>query len=367
MPPDRRPSPLKLHQPVPVSPCFGEARLGLGLKPSQRRRQSPVAAAALAAAIRVGAPALPEPLSFNSQVADADGRPDLVARSQGRAVLHVEGKFWFGFTPAQSSGAYLARLVSQHAAHAPEHAHVGVILFVVPPRRTAEVWAKVAGYYLLTNPSKVGEWQFATSPSGVVIAVASWQEVLGRLFALGDKSLSSNCEQLLGLVDLVDREAFVPWTEEQVSDTGTPMRIHQLAALVDAVADVAVTTRIAAHVGSRRRTKKHALAYGRFLTLGGVPAILQVSTYMWSTQGQSPVWLRFRANRDIARSAFGKASVSQDEWVSIAVPLVTDRLQSEVQESMLAWLKSAAELLAEAKARSSLPVVEELVADDDAS
>ncbi len=36
--PDRRPSPLKLHQPVPVSPCFGEARLGPGLKPSQRRR-----------------------------------------------------------------------------------------------------------------------------------------------------------------------------------------------------------------------------------------------------------------------------------------------------------------------------------------
>jgi len=38
-------------------------------------------------------------------------------------VLHVEGKFWFGFTPPQSSGAYLARLVSQHAAHAPEHAN----------------------------------------------------------------------------------------------------------------------------------------------------------------------------------------------------------------------------------------------------
>ncbi len=88
---------------------------------------------------------------------------------------------------------------------------------------------------------------------------------------------------------------------------------------------------------------------------------------MWSTQGQSPVWLRFRANRDIARAAFGKASVSQDEWVSVAVPLVTDRLQNEVQESMLAWLKSAAELLAEAKARSSLPVVEELAADDDAN
>lgn len=329
--------------------------------------QSPVAAAALAAALRVGAPALPEPLSFTSQVADADGRPDLVARSQGREVLHVEGKFWFGFTPAQSSGAYLARLVSQHAAHAPQHAHVGVILFVVPPRRTAEVWAKVHGYYVLTDPSKVGEWQFATSPSGVVIAVASWQEVLGRLSAVGDKSLSANCEQLLGLVDLVDREAFVPWTEEQVSDTGTPKRIHQLAALVDAVADVAVTTGIAAHVGGRRRTKRHVLAYGRFLTLGGVPAILQVSTYMWSTQGQSPVWLRFRANRDIARAAFGKASVSQDEWVSVAVPLVTDRLQNEVQESMLAWLKSAAELLAEAKARSSLPVVEELAADDDAN
>jgi len=46
---------------------------------------------------------------------------------------------------------------------------------------------------------------------------------------------------------------------------------------------------------------------------------------------------------------------------------VTDRLQNEVQESMLAWLKSAAELLAEAKARSSLPVVEELAADDDAN
>jgi len=53
--------------------------------------------------------------------------------------------------------------------------------------------------------------------------------------------------------------------------------------------------------------------------------------------------------------------------VSVAVPLVTVRLQDEVEESMLAWLTSAAALLAEAKARSSLPVVEELAADEDAS
>lgn len=328
--------------------------------------QRPIAADALAAAVKAVAPALPGPLSFTTQLADADGRPDLVARSQGREVLHIEGKFWFGFTPAQSSGAYLQRLKSQHTTHAPEHAHVGVVLFVVPPRRTAEVWAKVQHYYSLSNPSQAGEWRFASAPSGVVVAVASWQNVLGALTAIGDQALSSDCAQLLGLVDLVDLAAFVPWTEEQVGDLSTPRRVLQLAALVDSVADVAVTQKVAAHEGGRRRTKQHVLAYGRFLTLGGVPAILQISTYLWSTQGRSPIWLRFRANRDIARSAFGEASVSQDDWVSVAVPLVTDRLQDEVVESMLAWLASAADQLADAKAKSSLPVVEETASDEDA-
>src|SRR4051794_17544865 len=55
--------------------------------------QNPVAAAALMAKVRAGAPRLPADLTFSTQVGDSDGRPDIVGRDGAREVLQIEGKF----------------------------------------------------------------------------------------------------------------------------------------------------------------------------------------------------------------------------------------------------------------------------------
>jgi hypothetical protein len=318
--------------------------------------QAPAASAALAAAVRVGAPDLPSNLIFTTQASDDEGRPDLAARDAHREVLLVECKFWFGFTPAQSNGAYLRRLSDQHAAGAPSHPHAGALLFVVPPRRRSEVWGKLLDLYSLSSGEQaVGEWRFATSPSGVVVALCDWQSVLESIAAVAGASLAADCAQLLALVDAVDRRAFAPWSVEQVTDQDTAKRVLQLVQLVESVRREAIRKPFAdAAVGRRVTIKRGALMFGKTMDLGGVPAILSVSLYHWAANGQSPLWLRFRAGADIARDAFGSRCIPTDDGVAVAVPLPTDQLEQETISTIVGWLEQAAADLSRAKEKAQI-------------
>ncbi len=327
--------------------------------------RSPAATAALVAALRAGAPALPDRLNFTMQDSDADGRPDLVARDRARQVLFVEGKFWFGFTEAQSNGAYLRRLETEWHSKAPGHAHVGTLLFVVPPSRVVEVVGKVTEFYTLTDPKVVGGWRFGTAPGGVVVAVCSWQQLLLSLIAVGDTTTVSDCQQLLDLLNLIDQQAFQPWSTEQLTDRDTARRIAQLVHLVTAVRDQAIRDGVATHIGSRRTTKQHDLSYGKILTLGGVGSTLTVSPVLWSMHGASPIWLRFRAGQGLARAAFPTQTYDTSDGVALPVPIAANRTEDEVVAAMIAWLHDVADLLSNARAETATPVTPELDPADD--
>ena len=328
--------------------------------------QRPSAASALCSAIRAGAPDLPQDIRFATEVRDADGRPDVVGRIDEREVVFLEGKFWAGLTTAQDEGSYLSRLVKQHTAAAPGHRHVGALVFVVPPTRQVLIRNKLTTAFTLGAEQKVGEWIFATAPSGVVVAVVTWQQVLQTLQATGDPQLVADCEQLLALVDAVDASAFVPWSEEQLTDQETARRIHRLPALVEAIRSEAMSQKVATHTGGRRVTiKRGALNFGKALTLGGVPAVLGVDIYRWAEHGHGPLWLRFRSGASIARTAFAGSVQETSDGVTVPVPLPPDLVEEEVVRAVVTWLGAAADRLEKVRLEKAAPVITEDLPDDD--
>jgi hypothetical protein len=319
--------------------------------------QRPETASALTAAVRLGAPAMPNDVRFSTQVATADGRPDVVGRDDHREVLLIEGKYWFGFTPAQKTGTYIARLHESWRTKAPGNPHVGALVFVVPHRRVVEVRDKLRQFYELSDWRLAGDWSFAEAPSGVVVAVCSWQQLLDSLVSTGSEEVIADCRQLRALVDDIDRHAFVPWSEADVGDRDTPRRVFQLVALVENVRGRALRTGVATHSGGRHTSKYGDLSYGKVLTLGGVPAILAVSPYLWSSHGQSPIWLRFRAGAALAREAFGPSCHGTRDGVAIPIPIATDRSEEDVIAEMVSELSDVALKLEHARERRSTPPV----------
>jgi hypothetical protein len=325
----------------------------------------PAAAAAFMAAVRAGAPAVPRVAEFTTQVASDEGRPDVVGRDSRREVVFVEGKYWFGFTPAQETGSYLRRLEDAWRKKASDDAHVGALVFVVPPRRVTEVITKVSGFYQLSDARTVGEWQFANAPNGVVVAVCSWQQLLASIMATGTEEVIADCRQLLGLVDDIDRHAFVPWSEGQLSDQDTPKRVFQLVSLITHVRQQALMDGVATHTGARQTSKYGDLAYGKIFTLGGVPAILAISPYLWSEYGDGPVWLRFKAGSAVARAAFGNACRRTGNGVAVSVPIAADQSERDVVTAMVTTLASMATRLQEARQREAAPPLVDDFGDDE--
>ncbi|MBB3674371.1 hypothetical protein [Modestobacter versicolor] len=317
----------------------------------------PETASALMRAVQQGAPSVPVEVEFSTQVASADGRPDVVARDEQREVVLIEGKYWFGFTPAQEMGTYLDRLHRAWQSSAPDDPHVGALVFVVPNRRVLEVKDKVGGFYALSDWRGIGDWHFADAPNGVVVAVCSWQQLLASLMATGTEDVIADCRQLLGLVDDVDRHAFVPWSEAQVGDRDTAQRIFQLVGLVESVRSRALRDGVATHAGGRQTSKRHDLSYGKILTLGGVQAILVVSPYLWAEHGETPIWLRFRAGAGLAREALGNVCRKTSDGVAVPVPIPTNQTEDDAVAGMVLSLAEAASKLEEARRRRATPPV----------
>ncbi|MGY1681416.1 hypothetical protein [Geodermatophilus sp. SYSU D01176] len=306
------------------------------------------AADAVSGLIRFIAPRLPASVRYTTQQADADGRPDIVGSHGRREVLHIEGKFWAGLTPAQERGAYLDRMRRQHTELAPEDPHVGVLAFVVPPRRVTTVMDELARLYSLTDPRASGPWLTARTTDGIPVAVISWDELLGRLTTVPDQSVAEDARQLLDLVQDIDHHSFIPWTTEQRTDQDVPRRILRLASVVEAVHKRLVASGKATVDGRRQTiTRGGPLSFGKRMRLGGAVVTLRLSLDLWARYGQSPLWLSFgRSGVDAARRAFpGEVVETSDGWIAVPVALPVGRLEAGFVGALEAWLTDAGERL----------------------
>jgi len=234
---------------------------------------------------------LPDSLTFQTQVSKAeDGTiPDLVGvDSAGVEVLLIEAKFWAGLTQNQPV-AYLNRLsVTQP----------GCLAIVAPSSRFETLWPKLTGAcedanISLESPKDAASgFRVANAPNNQKMALITWRAILGVLKQAAEEkddfNLKSDVNQLRGLCDQMDREAFIPLSSNDLShEFGS--RVQQFADLVDTVVKVLEEKHGAST--DNLKTGGSQSAYGRYFILGGLGLFISYDPRLWARHWETPIWL----------------------------------------------------------------------------
>ena len=233
-------------------------------------------------------------LFYHTQVYGVAGSiPDLVGTNQsGQELLVIEAKFWAHLTENQPE-TYLARLPETSPA---------VLLFVCPESRRRVLWdqlmtrVRAAGYQTQQQTDSHTITWTQIEEKGY-LAIVSWRAILGSLSAdaaaHSDASYLADTEQLLGLCERMDTEAFLPLRPEELSQE-IGRRVFQFAVLVDEV--VAALTKREHYSTEGLKTGGSGSGYGRYFKYKNrIASFLHYSPMLWGSVGASPIWLQLQS------------------------------------------------------------------------
>lgn len=334
-------------------------------------QQSPAARSAMRELIGLGSPLpLPEPLSFATQAGNMDdaARPDIEAyRPDLVRSSIIECKFWAGLTENQPL-TYAARL----SAEVP-----GSLVFIVPSARLTALWGELTGR-LVRGGYRVGRRHFRgqeiwhtgvglsrsqNEVGGVAVAlgsatdvdfgldvdpsptlthgfsVMSWRAVIASLRqameAAGEATNLPDLDQLAGLCERMDEEAFLPLRSEELTSIDLPRRTLQLAQLATEIGTALIDEGVAEarSPDGRLTTAGGPGWYGRYLYAQGVVFFLLFDCSAWLSHNTSPLWLKIDAQRfphaaaNVLRRAeqvlSAPAISERNQWVLLPVPVAT--------------------------------------------
>jgi hypothetical protein len=258
---------------------------------------APAARAALESYLHQAAP-LPTALLLDLQSSGEDRSiPDLAGLAEdGSSPLLVEAKFYAGLTDHQPV-SYLKRL----PAGAP-----GMLLFVVPSQRLELLWTEVArrageGGFPVGAETTTAELRHASVGDGHVLAMVSWRALLNVLTAAataaGDQTAAADLDQLRGLCDRMESEAFHPLTGEELSGS-VALRLQQYVNMINKTVDRLVGDDLATPGTSQwpgLRGRGGDGWWGRWLGLHDVACLLRVAPGPWARDRATPVWLQVGA------------------------------------------------------------------------
>jgi hypothetical protein len=210
------------------------------------------------------------------------GQPDIVGRDEnGQVVLMIEAKFWAGLTANQPVG-YLNHINPS-----------GLLLFVSPEVRLQELWSQLLLRMRNRGPTTEGREGLGRTAtvSDRSVALISWRRLLDALKEsvkeAGDRVADSDLQQLSGLCDQMDTEAFFPLRQEEISDVGHAKRLLHYCELVDAIAELARQRAIVRKLATRGTGRYYSVD----LRFGELQVILSYSAEVWLKWGISPLWL----------------------------------------------------------------------------
>ena len=219
-----------------------------------------------------------------TQFSEGETRPDLVGLDRhGDKWVSVEAKFWAGLTENQPN-AYLERLDPGKS-----------LLFVAPESRIPTLWSelrRLAGVEDVRPDSDETGFKSVTTGAGKRMMLISWRRLLDRLEAAGDSQLRSEIQQLRGLADRYDADAFLPLRQAEFAPE-IPRRLLGLRHLVDDATIGAVNQGYADISGLKVTPMIHG--YGRYLSLRGGGAWFGIASDLWAKGSfpDTPLWLRF--------------------------------------------------------------------------
>lgn len=229
---------------------------------------------------------IPPQLAYRTEVVDVEqeGRPDVVGAVGDERYLILEGKFWAGLTDAQPVG-YLRSLEDD-----------GCLLVVAPQLRFETVGAELVrrcerSGLTITDALAVMRGGVSALANGQSLGMVSWRALLGLLHASlidhGETGVAADVEQLVGLSDLEDQDAFLPVTASDLASP-TPQRVRQFMELVEGLnqggqASGVISKGLGPTWGLGR--------YGRYVVAGPLQLAIFVDLKRWAEQRMTPLWV----------------------------------------------------------------------------
>ena len=216
--------------------------------------------------------------------------PDLACFDpHGVERVLIEGKFWAKLTGHQPV-TYLERLPTSNPS---------ALLFVAPRKRFETLWAdlhrEVVNAEIHFGPDNKENDRLWTAEVGGErrLLLTSWENLLDRLYQANDpKDSCAACDiqQLQGLAQLEDKEAFLPIRAEELSPD-FPRRVLDLKRLVD---DVAV--RVSQEQWASKTSPTPSTAgtyYGWYMQLAGAGIWFGYWFDCWAKHRDTPMWVEF--------------------------------------------------------------------------
>ena len=231
-------------------------------------------------------------LTYRSQVYGDQGEiPDLVGfASSGEESLVIEAKFWAQLTDNQPE-TYLKRLNPQNPS---------VLMFVCPENRKRTLWDQLLNRlenkaHQLENSIESHSVIWSKVNPNQFLAILSWRALLSSLIAdaiaLNNQNYLADVNQLQGLCDRMDSEAFLPLRPSELSQE-IGKRISQFADIVDE-AMLLLRSRNKDISTKNLTVGTSKTLYGRYFkykeVIGGY---LYFSPPLWAESGVSPMWLK---------------------------------------------------------------------------
>ena len=255
--------------------------------------QSESAQGALKQMLRTAGVEIDSLTRFQTEAIGEEGeRVDLVCYDEhGTERVLIEVKFWAGLTDNQPN-TYLARL--------PEDTH-SALLFVAPAQRIETLWPELCRraeehhkLMVTSDTPTSGELRgVSVDGNGHNMMLTSWRAVLeqmeSRASIAGDAVAVRDIEQLHGLTERMDSDAFLPIHSDELGQD-FPRRMLNLVGLVNDA-----TERIIANAwadASRSRVASRWHGYGRNFRFHETALWFGIDFELWSLHGQTPLWLQ---------------------------------------------------------------------------
>jgi hypothetical protein len=253
--------------------------------------RSTAARTGLLGACAIACPNIPRMLDIRRIPADTGAAgPGLIGvDDDGSRRLLMLPKFWNGLQERQPVEDL--RLLSADRSSA--------LVVVAPSGRFTPLWAElrrrcrlsgipVHGDHAAGNPirwTRVGQHQ--------TLILASWTSLLAGVQTsvanAGDEALAREADQLASLCQLLDSDAFLPLSAEDLTAM-IPRRLSQLLGLADDLAVVCERRGIGQITEGARDDGPGS--YSRSLRVGRATFVLTWSVPLWATLRETPFWLR---------------------------------------------------------------------------
>jgi len=229
-------------------------------------------------------------LRFDTQVRGNENTiPDLVGIDEnGDRILLVETKFWAGLTDNQPVN-YIESL--------PPNKN-GILLFVAPALRLNSLWMELLRRCRdnKVEIQKEDEISDALKVCSIVpnrtLAITSWRLLTATIHrdlqAAGHLNVLSDLQQLEGLCEHMDTNAFLPLNSEELAPQ-LGRRIQDFCQLVDEITDQLREDNLCSTKGLRASAGSGY--YGRYMKIDSYGCFLQFNAELWCEQHETPLWL----------------------------------------------------------------------------